>query len=425
VFRDSETSGAVVVCDLIGISTDLTKEVRRRASEKTGIPANNILIAATHSHTAPDYMKELWLYLGKEKQDPKRSEYIDKLIQGPVDAIAVAFDQATEVSLSSGAALQQTPVAFNRRFVMRDGSVQTWQALSNPNVVRVAGPIDPRIELLAVRDVKDGKVRGLLSNFALHLDTVSGMRWSADYPYFIEQTLRKKYGDQVISVFGTGCCGDINHVDPSTKDRNKVDKIGNAIGDSICQELDQLKPLSDTRLTVLSEVVRLPLQEVSPQEVDRSVELLTSIRQGNSVEFLDHVTAYKRLVLDQFRHLEPYADTPKHITWGLSRSLAGVGKELPVDVMTMTIGDEVAIVGLPGEVFVELGLAIKQASPFRTTLVIELSNAGETIYVPNRAAYAGGSYEVTNSALQPGGGEMLVEAALKLLRRSASEHLHR
>ena len=76
---------------------------------------------------------------------------------------------------------------------------------------------------------------------------------------------------------------------------------------------------------------------------------------------------------------------------------------------------------LPGEIFVELGLAIKQASPYRTTIVVELSSAVETIYVPTRAAYAGGSYEVTNSALQPGGGEMLVETAITLLRQAASQ----
>ena len=110
-----------------------------------------------------------------------------------------------------------------------------------------------------------------------------------------------------------------------------------------------------------------------------------------------------------------------HITWGLSRSLAGVGETLPVDVTVLTLGQDVAIVTLPGEVFVELSLAIKQGSPFRTTLVIELSNAVETIYLPNRAAYAGGSYEVTNSATQPGSGEMLVEAALSLLREAATE----
>jgi hypothetical protein len=90
-----------------------------------------------------------------------------------------------------------------------------------------------------------------------------------------------------------------------------------------------------------------------------------------------------------------------------------------VEVTVMTLGKDVAIVCLPGEVFVELGLAIKQGSPFRNTLIIELSNCVETIYIPTRAAHAGGSYEVTNSAVQAGSGEMLVEAALGLLKEAA------
>src|SRR5690606_30995525 len=66
--------------------------------------------------------------------------------------------------------------------------------------------------------------------------------------------------------------------------------------------------------------------------------------------------------------------------------------------------------------------AIKQASPFRTTIIVELSNVVETIYIPHRAAYAGGSYEVTNSTVMPGSGEMLVESAVRLLRQAASEN---
>jgi hypothetical protein len=80
-------------------------------------------------------------------------------------------------------------------------------------------------------------------------------------------------------------------------------------------------------------------------------------------------------------------------------------------------------VALPGEIFVDLGLAIKQASPFRATLVLELSNCVETMYVPTRDVCAGGSYEVTNSALMPGSGEILVEAAVRLLREVASENV--
>ncbi len=420
VFRDGDTAAALVVCDLIGIATDLSREVRRRASMATGIPADSIVIAATHSHTAPDYMKELYLYLGKDEQEKLRAEYIEKLIRGPVDAITRAQSQALPSLLAAGSATQTTPVAFNRRFVMRDGSVRTWQSLSNPDVVRAAGPIDPEIGLLAIRNPEDGAMRGILSNFALHLDTVGGMRWSADYPFFIERTLRRDFGADVISIFGTGCCGDINHVNPSSTDRNKADLIGESIGNSISMQIAGLTPVVDTRLTVQSRMVQLPLEDATLEEVERAVQIVALAKRGEKVEFLDHVTAYKKLILDQLLHREPHVKTADHITWGLSRSLAGIGRTLPVQVTVITLGDDFAIVCLPGEVFVELGLAIKQGSPFGTTILVELSNAVETIYVPHRAAYAGGSYEVTNSALQPGGGEMLVQAALGLLREAAT-----
>lgn len=422
VFRGTNCEAALVVCDLIGIATDLSKAVRERASEKTGIPVSHIVISATHSHTAPDYMKELYLKLGSERQEPLRAAYIEKLIAGPVEAISKAHAAARVVRLESGSTSQTTTVSFNRRSVMRDGSVRTWMSHDNPDVVRAAGPIDTEIALLVLRD-EGAKPLGILSNFALHLDTVGGMKWSADYPYFIEQSLRKTLGDDVFSIFGTGCCGDINHVNPRSKERNKADVIGNALGMSIQNHLPQLKRIEQPNLFVKSRGVALPLQDATRDEVAKSITILDAARRKEKVDFLEHVTAYKKLILDQLRHKEPYANSPEHITWGLSRALAGIGETLPVEVTVITLGTDVAIVCLPGEVFVELGLAIKQGSPFRTTIVIELSNAVESIYIPHRAAYAGGSYEVTNSAVQPGAGEMLVEAALGLLRDAASASL--
>ncbi|MBC7853153.1 MAG: neutral/alkaline non-lysosomal ceramidase N-terminal domain-containing protein [Pirellulaceae bacterium] len=421
VFRDAHAEAALVVCDLIGIATDLSQAVRQRASEKTGIPQANIVISATHSHTAPDYMKELYLNLGGQRQDLLRAAYIEKLISGLVEAIVKAQAAAKPAVLEAGSAEQKSPVSFNRRFVMRDGSVRTWINLDNPEVVRAAGPIDPQIGLLSIKD-EAGKSLGILSNFALHLDTVGGVKWSADYPHFIEQTLRKSAGSEVISVFGTGCCGDINHADPRRPERNKADFIGNSLGDSIQKQLTQLQRLDRTGLVVKSRTVRLPLQDATKDEVAASSQILQAVQRKEKVEFLEHVTAYKKVMLDQFRRREPHAKTAEHITWGLSRSLTGVGETIPVEVTVITLGSDVAIVCLPGEVFVELGLAIKQGSPFRTTLVLELSNCVETIYIPTRAAYAGGSYEVTNSATQPGSGEMLVETALTLLREAAASN---
>ena len=420
VFRQGKKFAAIVVCDLIGISTDLSHEIRKSAFQKTGIPMDNIVVAATHTHTAPDYMRELWWNLGGQRQDPARAKYVRPLIDGPVEAIVAAVSDLQPSSLASGSATQKTPVAFNRRFVMRDGTVKTWQKFSNPNVVRTAGPIDPEIGLLAIRDWKTKKTRGIISNFALHLDTVGGTKWSADYPHFISETIKKAVGTDTVSVFATGCCGDINHSDPDNAARNKADFIGNSIGDSIVGELKDLTTLKQTDLVVKSMIVKLPLREVTTEDVEKAIEVITAANNKEKVDFFEHVTAHIKLTLDRLRNRKPIAKANELLRSGISRKLAGVGEELPVQITAITLGQDVAIVCLPGEVFVELGLAIKRASPFKTTIVIELSNAGETAYIPNRIAYAGGGYEVTNSTLKPGGGEILVESALTLLQQAVA-----
>ena len=89
---------------------------------------------------------------------------------------------------------------------------------------------------------------------------------------------------------------------------------------------------------------------------------------------------------------------------------------IPVEVQAFRLSDDTAIVALPGELFVELGLAIKKASPFATTLVIELANDRKICYVPTSKAFVEGDYEVVNSRLAPGGGELMAETAVRLLQ---------
>ena len=90
------------------------------------------------------------------------------------------------------------------------------------------------------------------------------------------------------------------------------------------------------------------------------------------------------------------------------------GRPVQVEVQVMTLGSDVAWVALPGEIFVELGLSVKAASPFRQTNVVELANGG-FYYVPHRSAYAEGQYEVISTRYAEGSGEMLVTAAIGLL----------
>jgi hypothetical protein len=263
-------------------------------------------------------------------------------------------------------------------------------------------------------------MKGLVSNFALHLDTVGGMKLSADYPSFISDVVQEKLGHDVISIFGTGCCGDINHVNPRGKERNKTDFIGKSLGETIVSGVASLSPIETPRLEVRSVIVQVPLQEASQEAVAKSIATMKAVNAGETVDFYDHVTAHKTLMIDQMRNSPRFArDEDAMLARRVTHSLSGVGPTIPVEINAICLGKELAIVSLPGEVFVDLGLAIKRGSPFRNTMVIELSNCVETFYVPTRAAFAGGGYETTNSTVEHGAGELLVEESLRMLKSAA------
>jgi hypothetical protein len=161
------------------------------------------------------------------------------------------------------------------------------------------------------------------------------------------------------------------------------------------------------------------LHFVISTQVAAAKKLLGEIKAGAKPEFLAHVDAYRRLIIDNLRHDIDQEEALEWLGWGLSKKLAGSGDTMPLGVQVITLGRDVAVVAFPGESFVEHGLAIKNASPFRTTLVVELANHGETIYVPTRAASVGGGYETTNTTVAPGAGELMVEKAVQLLREAA------
>jgi hypothetical protein len=194
------------------------------------------------------------------------------------------------------------------------------------------------------------------------------------------------------------------------------------VGGTIVAALPTLTPIEHPVLAVRSKEVRLPLQPADADAVTRSLAILRDVAAGKSVEFLDHVTAHKTLMIDQLRNSPRLAaDADGLLARRLTSELAGVGPELPVDLQVICLGRDLAIVCLPGEVFVELGLAIKRASPCRQTMILELTNCVETFYVPTRAAFAGGGYEPTNSTIAHGGGELLVEETIRLLQSATAD----
>jgi neutral ceramidase len=399
VLRQGGARAAMVFCDIIGLSPDVSKRAREQAQQGTGIPAENILLAATHSHTGPLYHDALRDYLheqavAKQGKDPcEEKDYPAQLVAGIVEAIKQADAKVQPVRLEAGVA-QQQGLSFNRRFHMKDGTVRFNPGPLNPDIVRAAGPIDPSVGIVLLHDADGKNALAGLVNFPLHLDTTGGTSYAADYPYFAEQALRQTLGNDFVLLFGTGACGDINHIDVTTKDRLKSDTIGRTLAGTVAASLPALKAVASPVLAVRRQVVDAPLQKFTAQEIEQAKRDMPKVGTSD-LPFLDQVRAYKILDVQ-------------------SRQ----GPTLPLEVHVFRLSDQVAVVGLPGEVFVELGLAIKQASPFPTTLVVELCQ-DECGYIPTRKAFAEGSYETINSRIAPGGGEMMVEAAVRLLKELA------
>jgi neutral ceramidase len=137
----------------------------------------------------------------------------------------------------------------------------------------------------------------------------------------------------------------------------------------------------------------LPLAEVSSADVEEARKVVDQVRRKEKkVPFLSQVQAFKAVDVSE-----------------------RLGKPIEVEVQVIALGDDLAWVSLPGEIFVELGLAIKHASPFRQTVIAELAN-GSIGYVPTKIAYPQGNYEVVSARCAAGSGEKLVDVALKQLR---------
>jgi len=397
VFRQGDRTAALVFCDLVGVPRAVATRARERASAATGIPVANIAVAATHSHTGPLYFGGMHTHLhGKaiaaEGRDVREAlDYPAQLVDRVAQAVDTAWKALAPVKLEAGTA-RETRLAFNRRFHMKDGSVRFNPGALNPDIVRPAGPVDPEVGILLIEPAREGPPIAGLTVFALHLDTTGGTDYSADYPFYLETALKQALGPRFISLFGAGTCGDINHIDVRKRERPPAEELGKALAETVLGARGQLAPVDGPALDVLSTLVTCDLQKPSALEIAEArskADLITT----SKLPFLERVQVAKVLDLLE-RYPEPSCS---------------------MEVQAFKLGPELAVVTLPGEVFVELGLAIKSRSPFETTLVVELANDVPN-YIPTAKGFREGSYEVVNSRLAPGSGEQLVAAAVRLLK---------
>ncbi len=384
---------AIVTLDLLYHSKARVAQLRQEIEKELGIPAANIMVSATHTHSGPAPAS---LPFGSRDERVEMYPYYlswvnQQILAGVRAAMLGAF--AATIGIGKGHCGKEQNVGGNRRD--KDG------------------PADPEVWTVVIRDDLD-KVRGILVNYALHPTFLHAhsKSISADYPAFIYEYLQEKYPG-VVTGFQIGAAGDQSsrhfRADQTFAEAKRV---GTAIGKAAGDLVDSLEYENDPTLFVAK-------TEIEPDL--KPIPTLEDATAGQAKAQLDLETA--RLNNEPY----PYQRTLECTLIGANRrlKLAQIGPNaydsyqplFPLEIMLIGIGDA-RIITVPVEIFVEFGLRLKKESPRAKTIFGSVSNGTSGGYVYTREALAEGGYEPLVSIYAPEAGDRIIKTALELLHQA-------
>ena len=411
VFDDGKARVAVVGIDALGIRGETVAKVRRAIEERSGIPAGSILIGASHSHSSGPLV---WIMPGEyDGASPliKRLAYDESTCVDPlylarveselVEAVCEADARRVEARGGAGRGVEDK-VAFNRRFLMRDGRSITHPGQGNPDIVEPAGPVDPEVGVVGAWDAKrPGRLLGCVVNFACHA-TTSPVGASANYIYDLERVIQGYYGTDCVVVFLAGASGDVTQVDnrsayPYPNGERWSQIVGGRVGAEALKVLLAMEPGRLAPVSARSKVWEIKRRAPSPERVAKALAIVQGDRaRADPTEW---TFAKETLMADALIREHPSAE---------------------VEVQAVQVGPAV-FVTTPAEYFCRYGLEIKAASGFPFTFPVSLAN-GCVGYVPTEDAFGprGGGYETrltSYSNLAIDAGSQMRDAGIALARQ--------
>jgi hypothetical protein len=378
----------IVSLDLIGISQELTNAVRRTIHASQGVAPRDIILTATHTHCGPVTIKHFF-----NADQPLDAKYMERLEAIIVEAIEEAFANAVPAVINAGL-VPVSGVASNRR-------------------TESGRPIDPFAGVLLIESLA-GEVRALLVNFPCH-PTVLGpntLEVTRDFPHYFAERVRERLGADVTPIYINGTEGDLSIGHKSYlsavgivapfRTFEKAKEVGVRLAECVFAGLGSLvveEPILGSRHAV----VALPLKPYPPrEEMQRKKEAaLAAVTALTADSTQADVIARRQDWL--FARIEAY--------YSLLYAQSEGDPFLRVEVSGVRVGGT-AIVFVPGEVFVEIGLAIRERSPFQRTMIFGLAN-DYIGYVPTVGQSSEWGYEVVASRVTP-------EASIVLEAESAA-----
>ena len=402
----------IVALDLVIITDQYVRAIRSFA-ERFGLEPDAVLVHAVQNHSGPALGHFMlrdeehtiptewsWLRGGDDRYHPYALERICR-------CLVQAHAALRTVQMGAGSGVEGR-VAFNRRMVMRDGSVRLAPEGSrlDPRSRHLEGPIDPELGVLCLRD-QSLRFPALLLNYTCHpVHIFPKPIISADWPGALAGELRRTFGDHCVPLVLNGACGNVNPLDPFdphyVRDHRRM---GALLATTAQKTIETLTFQEQAELDWRSEQVKLSLRPPERGELDAAQRLLGAHPDPLWIDEqhrqVDAQWVYAKALVEHQALFE------REATWDY-------------EIQVLRIGPA-ALVGLPGEPFVEGGLRIKLESPTFPTYIVH--NTNYAAYIPTVEAFQRGGYETSAgliSKFAPESLDLIVSTAGRVLRQMFS-----
>jgi neutral ceramidase len=377
VLDDGKTRLGFAVVDSCMLPREVIDEAKRLIPAEAGLPASNVLVSATHSHSCGTSTAVF-----QSEPDPEYPRFVARRI---ADGLRRAANNLAPAKIGWGSGSVPDEV-FNRRWKMKPGvvlknpfggidQVKMNPGVGHPDLLEPAGPTDPEVAILSVVSPA-GRPIALLANYSLHyVGGVGPGHISADYfGMFADRVQELLAADRqsppFVGIMSNGTSGNINNINwrgPAVKHEpyEKMRIVANKVAAEAVRVQKGIQHRDWVPLGVAQKELRLGVRKPDSAELARAKEILARAKAPYST--MEEIYANETL------HMAKYPD------------------QVPVLLQAIRIGD-LAVTAVPCEVFVEIGLELKQKSPMKPTFTISLAN-GYNGYLPTPEHHALGGYE--------------------------------
>jgi hypothetical protein len=401
VLDDGRLRLAIAIVDTLMMPRELLDEVKARASRATGIPVERMLIAATHTHSAPPLMGAL----GTDANP----DYIAMVRERLVELIERAAARLVPARIG-WAAVDVPEYTHCRQWILRPDKIRTdpfgeptvranmHPGYQNPDFIGPTGPVDPELSLVAVQTL-GGQPLAVLANYSMHYVGVPGPLVSPDYFGHFSEKFKRRIGAPETSVvmMSQGTSGDLHWMDYGRPRREmNLEIYSEALAGIALEAYRKIRYRESVELGMLEERLTLRRRTPDARRLAWARELFSQIPEGKPRN-QPEVYAREQIYL----HEEPV-------------------RELKLQVVKI---GELAIAAIPNEVFAITGLKIKGRSPFARTFTIELANGAEG-YIPPPELFPLGGYTTwpaRTAALETEAETRIVETVVGMLERLAGK----